>query len=73
MQQKLLQCCTVQHSDVNMIQRGIVVFFSEKQTVVKQWIHNCGEAGSPCNMLDFVRPILKSHVLKIIYFHQLMG
>ena len=24
-------------------------------------------------MLDFVRPILKSRVLKLIYFHQLMG
>ena len=24
-------------------------------------------------MVDFVRPILKSRVLKLIYFHQLMG
>ena len=24
-------------------------------------------------MLDLVRPILKSHVLKLIYFHQLVG
>ena len=24
-------------------------------------------------MLDFVRPILKSRVFKLIYFHQLMG
>ena len=24
-------------------------------------------------MLDFVRPILKRRVLKLIYFHQLMG
>ena len=46
-QQKLLQCCTVQHSDVNMIQRGIDFFRFplEKQAVVKQWIHNCGQAG----------------------------
>ena len=24
-------------------------------------------------MLDFVQPILKSRILKLIYFHQLMG
>ena len=29
--------------------------------------------GSPRDMLDFVRPIFKSLVLKLIYFHQLMG
>ena len=47
-----------------------VVFFSissGKKTVVKQlragWL----------DMLDFVRPILKSLVLKLIYFDQLMG
>ena len=49
MYQKLLQCCTVQHSDVNMIQQGIESclfrFLLEKQTVAKQWIHNCGRAG----------------------------
>ena len=47
-QQKLLQWHTVQHSDVNMIQRGIglsFLFSLEKQTVVKQWIHNSGQAG----------------------------
>ena len=26
-QQKLLQCCTVQHLDVNMIQQGIELYF----------------------------------------------
>ena len=48
-QQKLLHCHTVQHSDVNMIQRSIescfFLFRLEKDTVVKQWIHNCGQAG----------------------------
>ena len=48
-QETLLQCRTVQHSDVNMIQRGIesclFSIFSEKRTVVKQWIYNCGQAG----------------------------
>ena len=29
--------------------------------------------GSPRDMLDFVRPIFKSRVLKLIYFQQLMG
>ena len=42
MQETLLQCRTVQHSDVHMIQRGIesclFSIFSEKRTVVKQWI-----------------------------------
>ena len=32
-----------------------------------------GLVGSPRDMLDFIRPILKSRVLKLIYFHQLMG
>ena len=33
-----------------------------------------GLAGSPCDMLDFVRVILKSCVLKLmIFIHQLMG
>ena len=32
-----------------------------------------GLVGSPRDMLDFVRPVLKSRVLKLIYFHQLMG
>ena len=32
-----------------------------------------GLVGSPLDLLDFVRPILKSRVLKLIYFHQLMG
>ena len=32
-----------------------------------------GLIGSPRNMLDFVKPILKSCILKLIYFHQLMG
>ena len=36
-------------------------FLWKKQTVVKQCIHNCGGlVGSPRDMLDFVRPILKT-------------
>ena len=31
-----------------------------------------GLVRRPRHMIDFVRPILKSHVLKLIYFHQLM-
>ena len=44
-QQKLLKCLTVQHSDVNRIQRGVESFFDFLQTVVKQLIHNCRRAG----------------------------
>ena len=46
------------------------LFPLEKQTVVKQLIHNCGRAGWK---LDFVRPILKNRILKLICLHQLMG
>ena len=53
-----------------------VVFFHflwKNKTLVKQWFHNCGQAGwKRRDMLDFVWPILKSRVLKFIYFHQLM-
>ena len=43
-----IQCCTMQHSDVNMIQRGIELSFfisSGKTEVLKQRIHNRGWAG----------------------------
>ena len=53
-----------------------VVFFLiplEKQTVVNGFTIEGGLVGRPSDMLDFVWPILKSRVLKLIYFHQLMG
>ena len=60
-----------------MIQRGIESFFfiSSGKTDSSEAMNSVagGLVGCPRHMLDFVRPILKSRVLKLIYFHQLMG
>ena len=70
----------MQHSDINMIKRGIEsCLFSilsgktDSSEVMNSQNFAGGLVGSPQDMLDFVRPILKNHVLKLIYFHQLNG
>ena len=76
---KLLQRCSVQHSNENMIQRGIQgCLFSGFLWKNREYCSNVftiagGLVGHPRDMLDFLWPILKSCVFKLIYFHQQMG
>ena len=73
-QQKLLQCCT---SCVNMIQRGIegcLFSISSGKTESIEAMNSQLWAGwLEAYATVFVRHILKSRVLKLIYFHQQMG